>query len=638
LIVLSLIVSDPTAVRLFNYLLYLPVFTAAFFFGRRQVLLWIAAAWLTGLVIFLVSQSKDADALYSAEALFGHVLSAVFAFIVGHTTTIKRNLNSEIKRRKTAEQHEEEIRRRYQNLIDKQGEGIGIVNTDEVFLFANPAAEEIFGLAAGGLLGRDLREFLSDDAYKTVLKETGKRKQKDKSSYELPIRRSDGEERMLLVTATPQEDEDGNVIGSFGIFRDITDIKKAQDQLEEARTAAEEANKMKSRFLSTMSHEIRTPISGIIGMTELLLNESMEEDDLSRLKLIKTAADHLLYLINDILDLSSIEAGKMEIKYGKFDLYSLLSELRELFTHAVQGKKLEFRYEIPHTIPPFLIGDPLRIRQVLLNLLSNAVKFTDEGFIALRLPPPRLEQNSILLRFEISDSGIGIPLEKRELLFTSFNRLENTYNTSRPGTGLGLAISRSLARKMGGELLLAHSGKEGSTFVFELPLKRAETAVSTQDHASAAGKFVTQMQKEGQHSPAPAADTEKTEMKGRILLAEDNEINRIVISRLLKKAGYTVIQAAHGREALEHIAEKPVDLILMDIQMPEIDGFEASRIIRENKDAIWDGNVPIIALTAYTSEDEVKKSLEAGMNDYITKPAEKEKLLRIIEKWKQRNE
>ncbi len=627
--------------RIFNYLLYLPVLIAAFFLGRRPVFLWIPASWIAGLLIYLFTKNGDAASIYTAEALIGHVFFAVFSAIIGHSTTIKKNLNSEIERRETAEQHEKEIERRYQNLIDKQGEGIGIVNTEEVFIFANPAAEEIFGLPPGGLIGRNLRDFLSADAYELVRKQTDRRKQKDKSSYELPIRRIDGEERALLVTATPQEDKDGQVIGSFGIFRDITDIKKARDQQEKARIAAEEANKMKTRFLSTVSHEIRTPISGIIGMTDLIINESGDREDLDRLNLIKTAAGHLLHLINDILDLSSLEAGKMEIKRHVFNIYELLSKLKELFVQGLKEKGLEFRYEVSDHIPPLLTGDPVRIRQVLINLMSNAVKFTDTGFVRLKLSPLKTQANEVLLCFEISDSGIGIPPEKIKLLFTSFSRLEDEYNADRPGTGLGLTISQSLARQMGGDLLLEQTGKEGSTFIFKLPLKRPESDAGISASESKTGMLHPTKKSEVKTIPRrnkKTADTELPHLRGRILLAEDNEINRIIISKLLKNAGYSVLQAVNGREALELVSENTVDLILMDIQMPEIDGFEASRTIRENRDSNWDANIPIIALTAYITEEEVKKSFEAGMNDYITKPADKEKLLRTIEEWKQRSD
>jgi signal transduction histidine kinase/ActR/RegA family two-component response regulator len=429
-------------------------------------------------------------------------------------------------------------------------------------------------------------------------------------------------------------------------FNEMADHLRARDRdlaEQTAALAAEheralQASRLKSEFLATVSHEIRTPMNGIVGMAELLAGTPLNDEQLEYTTIIRGSADALLTIINDILDLSKIEAGRIELRHEVFPLRTVVEDVMSLLATVAYTKELRLTCQVAADLPAQCSGDAARLRQVLLNLAGNAVKFTAQGAVTVKVQRAGLPQGAgspkgtrpaaSLVRFEVRDTGIGIAAEQISRLFTPFTQLDGSHTRKYGGTGLGLTISKRLVELMGGEIGVESQPGQGSCFWFTLPLACAAPAAESEaPRQNGAGAAAVSLPPAQEHKPALHAAPART-----ILLVEDNVVNQKVALRQLQKLGYAATVAVNGREAVEAIAHTRYHLILMDCQMPELDGFEATRLIRQ-AEAGAGRHTPIIAMTANAMEGDREACLAAGMDDYLPKPLHAGELKQAIERW-----
>jgi PAS domain S-box-containing protein len=451
----------------------------------------------------------------------------------------------------------------------------------------------------------------------------------------------DGSIHDIRAIARVQWDSSGRPVRMVGTNWDITaqkrveaDLREANQKLERATARANEmaaeatrASAAKSEFLANMSHEIRTPMNGVIGMTGLLLGTKLTSEQRRYAELARASAESLLTVINDILDFSKIEAGKLGLEAIDFDLQELFEEVFEMMNPRAQDKGIAFTAAVSPDVPSPLRGDPGRLRQVLVNLANNAVKFTSRGEVAVWASLEQETDHGLVLRFSVRDSGIGIPTEKQGLLFEKFTQVDASVTRRYGGTGLGLAISKQLAALMGGEIGLRSEVGQGSEFWFTARLERGRPAVASLPSVGEGAR----------PSQRPISVRSPLRPLGRpnarVLLAEDNVTNQQVALGILKKLGLQADAVSDGSQALEALRRERYDLVLMDVQMPELDGFGATRAVRADETGSLNRSIPIIAMTAHAMQGDREACLAAGMDDYIAKPVTPAALSQVLEAW-----
>ncbi len=672
-----------------------------------------------------------------------------------------RGISRDVTEKKNAEQALKESEEKYRNILASIEDGYFEVDLNGVLTFFNDAMYRIFGCSRKELMASSYRDFMKVRTARKVklafnaIYRTGE----PDRALQYAITRKDGTVRYLESTVSLMKDDKEQPIGFRGVARDISQRKLAEQELARAKEKAEEATLAKSDFLANMSHEIRTPMNGIIGMYNLLLGTDLTSEQADFVETGKRSADSLLAVINDILDFSKIEAGKLDIELINFDLRKSIEEIVALPAMQAHAKGVEFIYQVDHDVPSFIIGDPGRLRQIIMNLATNAIKFTKRGEVVFSVFLEKEIDNKAMIRFEMRDTGIGISQEDQKRLFQSFHQVDASTTRKYGGTGLGLAISKRLTEMMGGQMGVSSRVQEGSTFWFtalfekqsdmqerilEVPenlqdkrilivddnqtnlnilsvyLNRwgcscdqalnGEMALSLMRAVTKAGapydlvisdmlmpemdgaelgrqikadaalrntilvmltsqglrgdaaemkrvgfsayltkpvrrsqlfdciisvfnqsRQALEVKKSPQTVPSTSIDV-KNHNSVTVLLVEDNPINQKLAIHLITKFGFKVDAVTNGKLALEALEKCSYDLVLMDIQMPEMDGLEATRVIRNPHSTVLNHDIPIIALTAHAMKGDREKCLNAGMDDYVSKPIHPDSLLKAIER------
>jgi PAS domain S-box-containing protein len=500
-------------------------------------------------------------------------------------------------------------------IINSIGDPIFVKDRQHRCVLVNDAACKLFGCSCEDIVGKTAYELFPTKGMADISWEmdeevflTGVENVNEETNTYAP-----GETRTVLVKKTLYTDNAGNKF-LVGVTRDITDRKLAENELKEAKEAAEAAVRSKSEFLANMSHEIRTPLNAVVGLTGLLLSADLTPEQRDYVETVRSSGNSLLSVINDILDFSKIEGGKMELENQPFDLRGCIEVALDLVEANAAEKGLTLRYSLGDRVPATIMGDVTRLRQVLANLLSNAVKFTDRGTVEISVTGQTVADDQFEVHFAIIDTGIGIPEDKLGRLFQSFSQIDSSTTRKYGGTGLGLAISKRLVEMMGGRIWVESRLGKGSTFHFTI---MAKAATAKQAHSAAATASQEQRMCSKLDRSRPL----------RILLAEDNAVNQKVALQMLKRLGHNADVAANGLEVLQALERQQYDVVLMDVQMPEMDGIDAARKIRER----WPKGPRIVAITAYALEGDRERCIKAGMDDYLSKPIQIEELRSVLD-------
>jgi PAS domain S-box-containing protein len=522
--------------------------------------------------------------------------------IIGTHADITDKKNAEVAIRRKEE--------KYRNIIANINLGLLEVDNDEKIQYANQSFCNMCGYELDELLGKKASAmFVRNESIELINNKNELRKKSISDAYEISVSNKKGEHRWWLISGAPNYNDVGELIGSIGIHLDITEHKKLEIELLEAKNNAEASARAKETFLANMSHEIRTPMNAIIGMSNQLAKSNLGHDQQFYLRTIQSASDNLLFIINDILDLSKIEAGKLALEHIGFEPQKIISDAMQVMMYKAQEKGISFTNSFYDSkLSSVFIGDPYRLNQVLLNLISNAVKFTDNGGVDIICELIDDKVASQMVKVTVTDTGIGMDESFINQMFDKFSQEYKSGSRKFGGTGLGMSISKNLIELMGGNIKVNSKKGVGTSISVTLDMAKG-------DHKDLFQKDVIKLTNDF--------------LKGKkIIVADDNYHNRLVASLILQNYGAEIIEANNGEEALTAANSKDHDLILMDIQMPVLNGYEATKILREQG-----RTTPIIAVTANAIKGESKKCIEAGMNDYISKPFDKEIFLETIAKW-----
>ncbi len=523
----------------------------------------------------------------------------------------------DISKRKKTEEALRASEERYRLLFERNLSGVFRTNLEGRILDCNVAFANIYGFdSPDAIKGSNVKSFYTHNEDRsellTLLKES-----RVLNNIDLYMRRRDGTPIWIRENVTMIEGAGGEEFLE-GTIIDITDRKVAEEDLQKAKEIAEQANQSKSEFLANMSHEIRTPMNGVLGMTGLALETELSPIQREYLEMVQSSAESLMTIINDILDFSKIEAGKLELESIEMDLESILGKPVDLLAPRAREKGLALTYRLAPDVPRRVVGDPVRLTQVLTNLVGNSLKFTEQGRIEVSVELSALHSGKAFLRFSVHDTGIGIPEDKLDRLFKSFSQVDGSTTRKFGGTGLGLAICKQLVEMMGGEIWVESREGKGSTFFFSAVLGVAEPS-ARRDRADAG----IEPQAQASESSTAPGTSESAPLK--LLLAEDNLVNKRLAIALLQKRGWDVHDVSNGKEAIQALEKGRYDAILMDVQMPEMDGYTATARVRE-REAAEGGHIPVIAMTAHAMKGDRERCLDAGMDGYVTKPVKAQNL------------
>jgi two-component system CheB/CheR fusion protein len=525
------------------------------------------------------------------------VLLVAVACVFGWVVVLRQRVRAQADAVRIRSDQQDALERQYDELFEGAPDFICTWDAAGRLTTFNRAAERRLGRLRQDVIGTEFADLAASDARDRIADLVERTiEARGPFTFEADLESADGVRATIELATHPMTRSDGRTwVQAVG--RDVTLRKQGEHALQQAKEAAEAASRAKSDFVANMSHEIRTPMNGIIGLADLLSRTALDGDQREYVRLLTYSGQSLLRLVNDVLDFSKIEAGRLEVVSEPFDLRASLDATLAPLTMQAQAKRLRLEALVDPAIPATVLGAPDRLHQVLVNLVGNAIKFTDTGVVTVDVRPAAAE--GALVAFAVRDTGIGIAADKHASVFEAFTQADASTTRRYGGTGLGLSISASLVRAMGGSMCLESTPGQGSTFTFTALLPPAETSATQTAPGFTAG-----------HGPSVAL---------RVLLAEDNEVNRHIAVAMLRRLGHDVVVASNGREAVDLSASGIFDVCLMDVQMPELSGLDATLAIRA-REAGTGRRLPIVALTAHALDRERERGFEAGMDDYVTKP------------------
>ncbi|WP_136608548.1 PAS domain S-box protein [Paenibacillus dokdonensis] len=537
---------------------------------------------------------KNGDIVWAA------VYGTVMLDSAGHPQAYIIQMN-DITKNKLAESKLQETVERYTSLKRYNHDAVISLDLEGNIVNGNTMSEKMTGYCVNQMAGKKIARLIGEDNQRKLLMESLTNPSIEKHIDK--IYHKDGHSVEVLTSIAPIY-VNGRNVGFYIIAKDVTE----QKQLLIAKESAESTNKAKSEFLAVMSHEIRTPMNGVIGMTDLLeTTTELDDEQKEYVKIIRQSGEMLLGIINDILDFSKVESGKTELQEELFDVRKCVDETFDVLLARAHEKKLEMNLEIQDDVPVVMIGDAKRLKQILMNLIGNAVKFTFAGGISARVRKLSERNRTIRLEFTIKDTGIGIPTSKVDYIFEPFSQVNNFMTRNHEGTGLGLAITKRLVELMGGRIWVEQDGEPGATFMFTVEMTKENWSY---------------------HEDASETMDESTSPYLNILIAEDNEVNQIVLKKMLENLGHQTTIVNNGKDVVHAAQDCQYDLIFMDIQMPGLNGFDATRMIRRTLPK--DQCPAIVAVTANALKGDRESCLAAGMDEYLSKPVKTQTVMEVI--------